>query len=37
MKSVIAGLHRLEREVLPLLQKYSGFEDVVRNSGMQAV
>ncbi len=37
MKDVIASLHRLERLVLPLLQKHSSADGLVKGSGMKEV
>ncbi|MAG15750.1 phenylalanine--tRNA ligase subunit alpha [Candidatus Woesearchaeota archaeon] len=37
MKDIIAELHRLERAVLPVLQKCSSVEDIVKQSGMEKV
>ena len=37
MKDVIASLHRLERAVLPVLQKHSAAEDIVKQTRMQEV
>ncbi|MBI2137628.1 phenylalanine--tRNA ligase subunit alpha [Candidatus Woesearchaeota archaeon] len=34
---VVAGLHRLERAVLPLLEKLSSQEEIIKESGMQEV
>ncbi len=34
---IISGLHRLERAVLPLLQKHSSVDDIVKSSGMKEV
>ncbi len=34
---IVAGLHRLERAVLPLVQKHSSVEELVKKSGMQEV
>ncbi len=34
---IISGLHRLERAVLPLLQKHSSVDEIVKSSGMKEV
>jgi len=37
MEDIVKKLHRLERKVLPLLDKFSSFEDLVANSGLKDV
>ena len=37
LKSLIDKLHSLERKLLPFLEKYKEFDEIVKHSGMQEV